>query len=78
MFSTTLTFHGQSRSFAVESVPASGWEIRVEQDSRVVRRTHYTDWHRVERAVEAIRREMRDLQARGWRVISEFGIPDAR
>jgi hypothetical protein len=32
----------------------------------------------VERALEAIRCEMRDLQALGWSVISEFGTPDAR
>jgi len=71
MFSTTLTLDGHRRSFAVQALTASGWEIRVEQDSKVVRRTHYTDWHRVERAVEAIRREMRELQARGWRVTQE-------
>ena len=78
MFSTTLTFHGQSRSFAVEALAASGWEVRVEQNSRIIRRVHYSDWHRVERAVDALRREMRDLQALGWSVISELGTLDAK
>ncbi len=68
MFSTTLTFDGHWRRFAVQALTASGWEIRVEQDSTIVRRAHYTDWHRLERAVEAIRREMRELQSRGWQI----------
>jgi hypothetical protein len=73
MFSTTLTFDGHWRRFAVQALSASGWEVRVEHDSTIVRRAHYTDWHRLERAVEAIRREMRELQARGWRVMQEQG-----
>ena len=28
-----------------------GWDVKEEKDSRVVRRIHCTDWHRVERAV---------------------------
>jgi hypothetical protein len=27
-----------------------GWEVREEENDRVVRRMHFTDWHRVERA----------------------------
>ena len=30
----------------------AGWEVREERDSRIVRQTTYTDWHRVERAVQ--------------------------
>ena len=66
MFSKTLTFRGQKRSFAVVALSPSGWEIRVEEDSRVVKRRQYSDWHRLERAVDAIEREMSDLQALGW------------
>jgi len=29
----------------------TGWTVRQERDSRVVRTVGYTDWHRVERAV---------------------------
>lgn len=32
---------------------AVGWEVREEHDSRVVRQVQYTDWHRVERALQA-------------------------
>ena len=31
-----------------------GWEIREERDSQVVRTSHHTDWHRVERALRLI------------------------
>ena len=78
MFSKTLTFHGRTRSFAVQALAASGWELRIEQDSTVVRRAIYNDWHRVERAVDAIEREMRDLEARGWRPSAEADRPDAQ
>jgi hypothetical protein len=30
-----------------------GWDVREEQDSQVVRQVTYTDWHRVERAMQA-------------------------
>jgi hypothetical protein len=30
-----------------------GWDVREEEDSRVVRQVTYTDWHRVERAMQA-------------------------
>lgn len=31
---------------------ADGWEVRETHDSEVVRTQHYSDWHRVERAVQ--------------------------
>jgi hypothetical protein len=73
MFLKTLTFQGQTRRFIVDALVASGWEVRVEQDSTVLRKSHYSDWHRVERAVEAIERETRELQAQGWRVTAAAG-----
>jgi hypothetical protein len=35
----------------------SGWDVAVEIDERVVSVTHCTDWHRVERLCERIKRE---------------------
>ncbi|HKW01143.1 MAG TPA: hypothetical protein VJN96_15065 [Vicinamibacterales bacterium] len=29
-----------------------GWAVREERDDRVVRDIQYTDWHRVERAIQ--------------------------
>jgi hypothetical protein len=75
MFLKTFVFQGQTRSFIVDTLPANGWEVRVEQDSNTVRRSHYSDWHRFERAVDAIQREMTELEASGWRVIGAAGSP---
>jgi hypothetical protein len=41
--------------------------VRHEQDSRVVHRAEYHDWHRVERARRSMTLEMNELQAAGWR-----------
>jgi hypothetical protein len=30
----------------------AGWVVREERDDRVVRDINYTDWHRVERAIQ--------------------------
>jgi len=33
-----------------------GWELREEHDSQVVRTSRFTDWHRVERAMQGFER----------------------
>ena len=67
MFSKILTQAGHTRCFSVSACQSSGWEVRIEQDSQVVRQILYTDWHRVERALGSIEREVGDLEAQGWR-----------
>ena len=32
----------------------AGWELREERDRSVTRHLHFTDWHRVERALRSI------------------------
>ncbi|MBA2304519.1 MAG: hypothetical protein H0W08_18070 [Acidobacteria bacterium] len=71
MFAKTLTQAGHTRYFVVSAEPETGWELRVEEDSHVIRRARYTDWHRVERALSSIEREVGELQARGWRLASD-------
>jgi hypothetical protein len=67
MFTSQLTQAGHTRRFSVERVADDGWEVRVEQDSRVVRQARYTDWHRVERALLLIEQEVQELHDLGWR-----------
>jgi hypothetical protein len=31
---------------------SAGWDVREERDDTVVRQVNYTDWHRVERAIQ--------------------------
>jgi hypothetical protein len=56
---------GHTRPFTIDE-SVEGWEVRVEQDSTVVRRVQYTDWHRVERALLGQVREGSDLEDGGW------------
>jgi hypothetical protein len=67
MFFKMLTQAGHTRSFAVRARRADGWEVKVEQDSHVVRHTRYHDWHRLERALDAVKREVNALEMQGWR-----------
>jgi hypothetical protein len=70
MFEKELTKGGHVRRFSIWEA-GEGWEVRVEQDSAVVRRVHYTDWHRVERALRRLAREVSDLEDIGWNVRPE-------
>ena len=68
MFLRELSLSGHTRRFTVSALPSEGWEMRVEEDDRLVRQTHFSDWHRVERALSAVEREVRALQDLGWQV----------
>lgn len=69
MFAKQLTRSGHVTRFTVTGARSGGWELIVEQDSRVVRRVSYTDWHRVERALRTVSDQVRDLEASGWREV---------
>jgi len=69
MFAMTLSLADRVRHYSICSMGSMGWEIRLEEDSQLRRLTHYTDWHRVERALVLFSREASALQASGWRVI---------
>jgi hypothetical protein len=68
MFAQELTNAGHVRRFEILSQGADGWEMRVEEDSAVVRRKQYTDWHRVERAITRFAIEVAELQSEGWKL----------
>jgi hypothetical protein len=55
-----------TRKFSITTAGASGWEVREEQDSRIVRWVRYSDWHRVERARAAFALEAAILEESGW------------
>jgi hypothetical protein len=46
---------------------STGWEVREEQDSEIVRHSFYQDWHRVERAMQAFSLKLHVLREEGWR-----------
>jgi hypothetical protein len=66
MYKRSFRKADQIRRFTIVDGPASGWEVREEQNSRIIRRVHYTDWHRVERARLAFAVEAISLEDAGW------------
>jgi hypothetical protein len=42
---------GRIVRFIITRAPL-GWDVRQETDNAVVKEAHYSDWHRVERAVQ--------------------------
>jgi hypothetical protein len=66
MFAKELRQAGHTRRFSITEAGVLGWEVREEQDSRVVRRVCYTDWHRVERAMTVMTLQVTELEQAGW------------
>lgn len=66
MYARTLRKAEQTRRFSITEAGTDGWEVREEADSRLVRRTVYTDWHRVEREQMGIALAVRLLVHEGW------------
>ena len=65
MFEMRVRHEGRTRRFEVRE-QAGVWEVSTEEDSRVVRKVQYSDWHRVERAMMSIRLEVSALEQQGW------------
>jgi hypothetical protein len=66
MFTRSLRNAEHTRRYSIAETP-TGWEVRQESDSEVVRLVRYHDWHRVERARRSIATEVDELEAAGWR-----------
>ncbi len=66
MFVKELHQAGHVRKFSIKKQGESGWEVQDVQDERVLRQVYYTDWHRVERAVNMFNILIDDLESRGW------------
>jgi hypothetical protein len=71
MLSISLQRAGHTRRYSIRSTAAAaGWEFRLEEDRALSRRVRYRDWHRVERAIALVEREVAALAAQGWEVQS--------
>ena len=66
MYARILRKADHTKRFTIHQTDAAGWEVREEQDSRVVRTARYFDWHRVERAKMVFAREAARLEDAGW------------
>ena len=66
MFAKELRQEGHTRRFSIKDRGPDGWEVREEQDDRVLKQVCYTDWHRVERALSVFHLQIGELEGRGW------------
>ena len=68
-FDKCLKYQDNTRRYSIH-ITEVGWEVREERDSKVVKKVHYQDWHRVERARRSIAIELDHLQRDGWSEIT--------
>jgi hypothetical protein len=61
MYACTVRKDDQTRRFTITHTSGPGWEVREEQDDRLLKRVVYSDWHRVERARMAF-----SAETTGW------------
>jgi hypothetical protein len=65
-FEKSLRKADHVRRYSIQAT-SSGWEVREEQDSQIVRHSFYQDWHRVERALHSFSLKLDTLREEGWR-----------
>ena len=70
IFSKRLKSQEHIKEFVVDDPDDRGWEVREEEDHRIVKRTWMRDWHRVENAMMRFGLEATQLQRAGWVEIS--------
>jgi hypothetical protein len=74
MFSIALRHEQHTREYAISASELSGWELTLQEDLGRIKRVHFEDWHRVERAVAVVKLEVEDLTAKGWRIEASRGV----
>jgi hypothetical protein len=67
MYKRTFRKADQTHRFVITNTDGFGWEVREEQDSQVISRVRYTDWHRVERARMNFAAHALSLELSGWK-----------
>ena len=71
LLAATLIRGDRTRSYQVRQT-SDGWEAFAREDQHVVRRRHYSDWHRVEHVLQRLMCEISQLRAQGGRDAPEY------
>lgn len=66
MYARILRRAAHIRRFTITATSSSGWEVRDEEDSRILKTHLYDDWHRVERARLTFAAAEANLRGAGW------------
>ena len=72
-FDKSLRFLEKTLRYSIAATE-TGWEVREERNSEIVRKVHYQDWHRVERARRNISIELDSLRQQGWSEVKKSDI----
>ena len=67
MYRRTFRKADRTHRFVITNADDFGWEVREEQDSQVISRVRYSDWHRVERARMNFAAHALSLELSGWK-----------
>ncbi|MGH9201393.1 MAG: hypothetical protein ACRD2A_09165 [Vicinamibacterales bacterium] len=70
-FARSVRKADQVRRYVIQST-ASGWEVREERGTEIVRQSCYQDWHRVERARRAFAIKLSELRENGWQDVDPY------
>lgn len=66
MYARSFRKADHTRRFTIDDAGSTGWIVKEEQDSRIVRTAQYDDWHRVERARHTFALAAQQLSESGW------------
>jgi hypothetical protein len=66
MYARVLRRAAHIRRFTITATSSSGWEVRDEEDARIITSRLYDDWHRVERARLSFDAAEATLRGAGW------------
>lgn len=72
IFAKRLQSQEHIKAFVVDEADDLGWEVREEEDHRIVKRTWLHDWHRVESVMMRFTVEAIQLQRAGWVEVSNI------
>jgi hypothetical protein len=77
MFQLNLRYADHVRRYSIHQAGVAGWEVKLEEDRKLRRQDIYRDWHRVERALALIEREVSELTSQGWRISTDASVDEA-
>lgn len=70
IFARRFGSNGRTLGFSVDRDAEAGWEVRQEEDNRVVKVTHCHDWHRVESMMALFQLKASELEQDGWQELT--------
>jgi hypothetical protein len=77
LFSRNLHHDGHTRRFVIRRAAGAGWDVRAEEDARILADARYRDWRRVERARLVFESTTLALEQQGWTVEGRAIAPEA-